>query len=228
VLRNTARMLPWPVLALAVATAAWGALRRRRAETLLTVVATTWIVADLAMAWRGYSSVLRYMVPVSAMAATLAAIGAGRLLAVLPDRRLGGALAAAAAVAVAVAFAPTVRGDLKGAAAAAGRLERLDAAIGRVGGPAAIAACGGAATSQDFRAGLAWDLDVPIAAVVAVHRSGLIFVAQGRPHRLPLRHPEQVHLQRLGELGHWKILRATPRDSPPGAQNCRLRPLAAE
>jgi hypothetical protein len=215
VLHHVPQMVPPPLLAVAVAAGAWGVARRRGAETMLAAVAVTWLVTDLLMAWRGYPTDLRFLLPPAAACAALAAIGVGRALAALPDPRLARAVAAACLVVAVAVRAPAVHDEVTTASVAYDQLGRLDTAVAWAGGEREVAACGGAATTQPFRARLAWNLERSTAAVVAVGRSGLVFLPPGvGPRRLPIRRHAAVRLRRIARVAGWTILRVTPRDGP--------------
>jgi hypothetical protein len=107
-------------------------------------------------------------------------------------------------------------------------MDSLDHAIRWAGGPAGIAACGGAATWQPYRARLAWDLQVGTSDVRRIHRRGLIFAPRFDDRfRLPVARRAAVRVRRAGRLGPWDVLRVTPRrarsrarSAPPQRARC--------
>jgi hypothetical protein len=212
VLRHVPEMVPWPLLAVAVATAVWAVVHRRRPELMLTAIVVVWLATDLIMAWRGYPTDLRFLLPAAVAAAALAAIGLARALDAIGNRRLALALAGACALAAVAVRAPTVSEHVTQASTAYARLGHLDTAVTWAGGLRTIDACGGAATLQPYRARLAWNLDRSTAAVVNVGRYGLVFLPPGTDaHRLPIRRHLAVRLHRVARVAGWTILRVTPR-----------------
>ncbi|HSD79426.1 MAG TPA: hypothetical protein VLB47_02155, partial [Solirubrobacteraceae bacterium] len=135
-------------------------------------------------------------------------------------------LVAACLLVAIAARAPAVHQDVARAAVAVTRLDGLDAAVARAGGPPGIAACGGAATAQPYRARLAWDLRLPTAAVLRAGRRGLVFLPPGpRTAPLPLRHPGAVRVRRALRVAGWTVLRVTAR--APASAARAVRPSAA-
>ena len=87
-----------------------GVLRRDRAVLLLTAAAVTWLVIEIAFAFRGFPATPRYMVEPAAVMVVLAGVGVGRVLGLA--RRLPLIARPVPALAVAglfVALVPTVR-----------------------------------------------------------------------------------------------------------------------
>jgi hypothetical protein len=213
-LAHVPHVIPVPILAAAVATAAWGLLRRRPAESALALVAVVWIITDLVLASRGYPTDPRFLLPAAAATVTLAALGAGRVLAGLRRPALAVAAVAALALLAAVTRAPSADQQVAEAATAHQRLGRLDDAVRWAGGPAGVAACGGAATWQPFRARLAWDLQVSTTEVRKIRHRGLVFAPRfERGFRPPIARGAAVRVRHAGRVGPWDVLRVTPRRS---------------
>jgi hypothetical protein len=140
---------------------AWAAVRRDRVALTLAGAAGIWVIIEIAFAYHGWSAVPRVLMEPGAVMIVLVGGALGRLLATpasLPR------WAAALAVLVLVAtLVPTGVQRVKAARAeiakrhrAGIKIDRLEAVIDRLGGPAKIKACGQPVTLVGFQSTLAW------------------------------------------------------------------------
>jgi len=158
---NAASILPWPLYATGVALVVHTVLDRGRGPTgrlvlVLAAMATALMAVVAAMAEGGFTGNTRYLTLPVALTCVLGGAGAVRLARIARDR-LGGRRATAAIVAGALVAAPFVvdvavrtADQVRGGQHESRLYSRLDAAIARAGGAAAIRRCGGVSTGYGF------------------------------------------------------------------------------
>jgi hypothetical protein len=173
---------PVPAAALIAVAFALGRVARRasRADTAVlgtAVLAAVWIVLVAFMTAHGFSGNARYVMAPAALICVIAGVGVARTAQVLAALigRAGVAPAVTAAVAGSLIAAGLVPFTLHNAHALGGHLAVLEyqahmrtslrQAVDRLGGPAAVRACGKPATEDYSVPMLAWYLHVHTAAV---------------------------------------------------------------
>jgi hypothetical protein len=133
------------------------AVRRRRADILaVAAISLAWMLVVAALAQKGFTGNLRYVLPPAALLCVLAGPGWTALL-----RGRGPVLAIVAAAAMApglVIWAGTVAGQFARLAADERVYDELPSVIERAGGEAAIRRCGGIFTGPFQTQALAWEL----------------------------------------------------------------------
>jgi hypothetical protein len=150
-----------------------GALRRDRAVLLLTAAAVTWLVIEIAFAFRGFPATPRYIVEPAAVMVVLAGVGVGRVLGLAPRLPLIARPVPALAVAgLLVALVPTVRNRVNVARdsiqlrrTAGVKIDRLASVIALDGGAKRILACGTPVSIGGYQSTLAWELGLNVGFV---------------------------------------------------------------
>ncbi|MGH2914485.1 MAG: hypothetical protein ACRDMX_05810, partial [Solirubrobacteraceae bacterium] len=180
-----------PMQLAALAGVALAIPRRDRATLALTACVIVWLLIEVAFAYHGWSAVDRYMIEPAAVMVVIAGVGVGRLLALAGGPAALRWTAIASVLAFAVALAPVARTRAREARVSYdnthvhGReVRRLEAVVKRIGGPAAIKACGQPVTLVGFQSTVAWVLGVNVGLVG--YRPGL---AIGRGEAIVLLKP---------------------------------------
>jgi hypothetical protein len=147
-------------------------LRRDRVTLSLAGAALLWVVIEMAFAYRGWSAVPRYLIEPAAVMVVIAGGAVGRVLAGTrrwPGLRWAGPVVVAVLV---VALAPTARSreqdagqDLAAAHTHAKLVNRLNAVIDRIGGPAKIRSCGQPVSFVGFQSTVAWEVGLNVGNV---------------------------------------------------------------
>ncbi len=185
-----------------------------RATVALAVVAVLWIALVTAMTQGGFSGSPRYFLPAVVIVCVLGAVGAARLVALVPRAGLAAALAVVLALAAYPWASEHARG-LPNQATDAQRLAQLQADLGatvrRAGGPEAVQAYGAPAVNAAFDTRLAWEAEVPISAVAESPGDGLIFFSKARKSGRPFRANLLATVPRTWPgAGRWRILSSNP------------------
>ncbi len=216
-----AEALWWAVgmpLALAWPLALVGA-RERGAPRVLAAGALGWIALVTAMTLLDFPGLARFQAPAAAIVGVLGGVGLAALLARPRPLRVPAAAAPAAlAIVLVAAVAATVYGlhgrigDLPQSWQSSARISdshaRLRALVRATGGRAVLLRCGRLATTDVLvRTALAWQLRVPLAAVVSFgvpsRRSGAFVVGlQASPG---LRRSMLAAGRPLGAQGEWSV-----------------------
>lgn len=162
VLRDGAAMLTPPVWA-GLGLLAIVAIRRRdRAVALIAAATAGWVLLVAVMTANGYSGNQRYLIVPAALVIVLAAVGAGRVLAMLGPRSAiaGAALAAALVAAFAIPPANRLERVLSGTTYQARLIDELGPLVATAGGAAKLRACGHAYSGAYLVPAVAWHLRV--------------------------------------------------------------------
>jgi hypothetical protein len=240
VVRRMDVMLFGPIQAAAVVAVAFALapLRRRRDWMVIgiAVLAGSWLVLVAAMTANGFSGNSRYVMAPAALAALLAGVGAARAAEVVGAlmRRaravptLAAALSAGLLAAGFLPFAAQRAHQLVGGLAVLEYQAKLRSglreAVDRVGGRAAVLACGSPVTEDYSVPMLAWLLDVPIGSVgIGARPDAIVFQAAPGPksHRDPL--VRGAGLRARFRSGPFRVYAprvcAHPSSVPPGNRN---------
>jgi hypothetical protein len=140
------------------------AVRRDRVILTLAAAAFAWVAIEIAFAYHGWSAHPRLLLEPAAVMIVIVGATVGELLSAVPSSSAAMRWAGVAAVVVlAVALLPTARTRLREARSqittrhSAGiQIDRLQAVIDRLGGPARIKACGQPTTLVGYQSTLAW------------------------------------------------------------------------
>ena len=149
------------------------AVLRDRTWLMLAGAALLWVLVEIAFALHGFSAVPRYLFEPAAVLITLAGAAVGRALAFAPPTSPAMRWAGPTAVAVLlIALIPTVGHRIGTLSDQIGKrrvaqlqLHRLQAVIDRLGGPAAIRACGQPVTLVGWQSTVAWETDLNVGNV---------------------------------------------------------------
>ncbi len=146
---------------------------RDRTWLMLAGAALLWVLVEIAFALHGWSAVPRYLFEPAAVLITLAGAAVGRALAFAPPgpaalRWVG----PAAVVLLLIALIPTVGHRISTLSDQIGKrriaqlqLHRLQGVIDRLGGSAAIRACGQPVTLVGWQSTVAWETDLNVGNV---------------------------------------------------------------
>jgi hypothetical protein len=201
VVRRAEAMLLGPVPAAALVAVAFAvgrlARRRSRADTAVlgtAVLAAVWIALVAFMTAHGFSGNARYVMAPAALICVIAGVGVARTAQVLAAliSRAGVAPAVTAAVAGSLLAAGLVPFTLQNAHGLGGQLAVLEyqaqmrtslrQTVERIGGPAAVVACGQPVTEDYSVPMLAWYLHVHTAAIgLGAPPRGVVFRAAPGP-----------------------------------------------
>ena len=168
----------WIAALLSVAVAIW---RRDRPTLVLAAGVVAWVVVEIAFALHGWPALDRYMFEAAGVAVVLAAVLVGRLLqgfsawsaagrpslAGIPDWA-GIAIVTLIALALVPSALTRLRAehkDLYHERARTRQINRLAGVIARIGGPAAVTACGQPASELSFQSVLAWTTNLNVGGV---------------------------------------------------------------
>jgi hypothetical protein len=151
----------------------WAAVRRDRVALSLAGAAAAWVIIEIAFAYHGWSAVPRVLMEPGAVMIVLVGGALGRLLAAPPIVPRLARWAAALAVLVLIGtLVPTGVKRVKVARAEIAKrhrvgikIDRLQAVIDRLGGPAKIKACGQPVTFVGFQSTLAWMIGLNVGNV---------------------------------------------------------------
>jgi hypothetical protein len=204
----------WPLFALAGISlgSALGRRARERSVLVLAGLATVWLLLVAAMTEAGYSGNPRYLMPLGAAICVLAGVGVARLLELVPTPTSVLARAAVAAAAVLVVWfvvynRPQLDVEVLGLRADAQLNDRLDAAVARAGGPAAVLACGKPITGAYQVPVLAWNLHVHSIRVGLNPRPpAVVFRADDASRMPPV--PPQPPFRQVAATGRWQVYEA--------------------
>ena len=168
----------WIAALLSVAVAIW---RRDRPTLVLAGGVVAWVVVEIAFALHGWSALNRYMFEAAGVAVVIAAVFVGRLLQGVSSWNVAGrpslpnipnwvgiaivALIALALVPSAITRLHAEHKDLYHERARTRQINRLQGVIARVGGPAAVTACGAPASELSFQSVLAWETHLNVGGV---------------------------------------------------------------
>jgi hypothetical protein len=161
-------------------------LRRDWVTVTLAGGVVAWVIVEIGFALHGWPGLGRYMFEAAAVTAVLAGVAVGRLLGD-PSRLSGVAgvvgvlivvVAVGTLVPAAVSRARSERADLKVQRERTAQINRLSGAVDRLGGPAALKACGEPLTRLEYQTVLAWTLRVNVATVGFKYAPA---IARGRP-----------------------------------------------
>jgi len=162
VLRDGAAMLTPPVWAGLALLALLAVRSRDRVVAILVAVAAGWVLLVAVMTANGYSGNQRYLIVPAALVIVLAAIGAGRAVALLGPRTTlaAGALTAALVAAFAIPPANRLERVLNGTTYQARLIDELGPLVASAGGAAKLRACGHAYSGAYLVPAVAWHLNV--------------------------------------------------------------------
>jgi hypothetical protein len=165
----------WPLQLAALAAVPLAAIRRDRATLILAAGAAAWVAVEIAFALHGWPGLPRYMFEAAGIMVVLAGVAVGRLLVLAETPRLtrvpawiGAALVLALVAGLAPAAVSRIRGEHKDLFRERGRtrqIDRLAPVIARLGGIAAIRACGQPATEIEFQSIVAWTIGTNVGKV---------------------------------------------------------------
>ena len=171
-----------PLSLMAILLVAEEARRRRFLLPALAAGALVWIGVVVAMTGLGYAGLDRFALPAGSIICVLGGIAVGRSFEA-GGGRWGAPLTVGALLLCVLFAAPRVAGltDVGTSAESRDELEdQLAVVIDRLGGPNRVLACGPLAVDRPFRASLAWQLGVPVAALRRTKSARLVFRARGR------------------------------------------------
>ena len=168
----------WIAALLSVAVAIW---RRDRPTLVLAGGVVAWVVVEIAFALHGWPALDRYMFEAAGVAVVVAAVLVGRLLQGFSAWHAGGrpslagipdwvgiaivALIALALVPSAITRLRAEHTDLFHERARTRQINRLSGVITRIGGPAAVTACGVPGSELSFQSVLAWSMNLNVGGV---------------------------------------------------------------
>jgi hypothetical protein len=162
--------LPMQLAVLAGLGVGW--LRRDRETLVIAAAAGLWVVVEIGFAFHGWSAVSRYMIEPASMLVVIGGVAVGRMLQAFDGPRLLRLAAPVAALALIVGMVPIarnrariLRGQVEDSHVTARTLDRLNAVIDEVGGPARIRACGQPASLLGYQSSLAWYVGINVGEV---------------------------------------------------------------
>ncbi|MDQ6841225.1 MAG: hypothetical protein M3025_02230 [Actinomycetota bacterium] len=161
-------------------------LRRERTALVLAAGVVVWVIVEIAFALHGWPGLGRYMFEAAAVTVVLAGVGVGRLLGEAPRLTSVTGLVGAAVVVIAiVALVPAAasraraeRVDLRVQRVRSTQINRLAGVVNKLGGAAALTACGEPLTRLEYQTILAWTLHLNVASVGFKYAQA---IARGRP-----------------------------------------------
>jgi hypothetical protein len=161
-------------------------LRRERTTLVLAGGVVVWVIVEIAFALHGWPGLGRYMFEAAAVTVVLAGVAVGRLLGEPPRLRSVAGLVGAAIVVIAiVALVPAAasraraeRADLRVQRVRSTQINRLAGVVNKLGGAAALTACGEPLTRLEYQTILAWTLHLNVASVGFKYEQA---IARGRP-----------------------------------------------
>ena len=161
-------------------------LRRERTTLVLAGGVVVWVIVEIAFALHGWPGLGRYMFEAAAVTVVLAGVAVGRLLGEPPRLRSVEGLVGAAIVVIAiVALVPAAasraraeRADLRVQRVRSTQINRLAGVVNKLGGAAALTACGEPLTRLEYQTILAWTLHLNVASVGFKYEQA---IARGRP-----------------------------------------------
>ncbi len=161
-------------------------LRRERTTLVLAGGVVVWVMVEIAFALHGWPGLGRYMFEAAAVTVVLAGVAVGRLLGEPPRLTSVAGLVGAAIVVIAiVALVPASasraraeRADLRVQRVRSTQINRLAGVVNKLGGAAALTACGEPLTRLEYQTILAWTLHLNVASVGFKYEQA---IARGRP-----------------------------------------------
>ena len=161
-------------------------LRRERTTLVLAGGVVVWVIVEIAFALHGWPGLGRYMFEAAAVTVVLAGVAVGRLLGEPPRLTSVAGLVGAAIVVIAiVALVPAAasraraeRADLRVQRVRSTQINRLAGVVNKLGGAAALTACGEPLTRLEYQTILAWTLHLNVASVGFKYEQA---IARGRP-----------------------------------------------
>jgi hypothetical protein len=149
---------------------AFAVVIRDKVWLTLAGFAFAWLAIEIAFALHGWSAVTRYLFEAEAVLIVLAAAGLGRVLAAGSPTSVAARLGGVAIAAILIgSLIPTAVQRTRGAHTeiakrrqAAVQIDRLQAVIKRLGGPARIRACGQPVTTVAWQSILAWEVGLNV------------------------------------------------------------------
>ncbi len=161
-------------------------LRRERTALVLAAGVVVWVIVEIAFALHGWPGLGRYMFEAAAVTVVLAGVGVGRLLGEAPRLTSVTGLVGAAVVVIAIeALVPAAasraraeRVDLRVQRVRSTQINRLAGVVNKLGGAAALTACGEPLTRLEYQTILAWTLHLNVASVGFKYAQA---IARGRP-----------------------------------------------
>jgi hypothetical protein len=162
-----------PLEILAVLAVTYAVVVRDRTLLVLAGGAITWVVVEIAFVLHGFGANPRYLFEPAAVMVVICAVAVGRLLAAASARGLVARLAGIALVAgfvgtlapAAVSRVRAERADIALYRDRTRQIDRLEAAIRRLGGPRRVRQCGQPVTSVGLQSVVAWELEMNVGNV---------------------------------------------------------------
>jgi hypothetical protein len=160
-----------PVWLAAGLTTLYALVRRRWVVLALALGAVGWVLVEIAFAYHGWPALPRYMFEAAAVAAVLAGVGVGWLLAEAPGgvpRWVGAGVVAVLVISLVpgvLSRARAERRDLRHERGRTHEISLLQSATLRLGGAAHILRCGQPVTDVGYVSPLAWLYRVDVGSV---------------------------------------------------------------
>ena len=226
VLRSTSSLLVAPLYAAALVAVcvAIVAFRRRRAQSAVLAIALLaggWTGLIMLMTEAGYSGNPRYLMLVGALTSVLAGVGVARLVQAGADAakhfgigaQAGAAIATAVFVGILALSWPgrELAADLQAVRSQSAATPQLEQLVARLGGPAAVLACGRPTAGPFQRPIMAWTLGVharDVAFVLEPGAPGLVFHMRTQRARDPASPNTEPRYRAVAELGQWEVFAA--------------------